>query len=159
MVWKLTPEGKNKFNLKQEEQKMTIIKWTGNPVLNEMLNGVHKKAYHGNCQANRPAANIIEDEKAFSIELAVPGMAKNDFNIKLEDDILSISAEIKEEDEKNGLNYTRREFRYDGFCRSFSIPEIVDQDKIKADYKNGVLIIKLPKSEEAKVKGREISVS
>ena len=147
---------------------MTLTKWTNHPVLNEMLNGMQRRPIHNNCDFNRPAANIIDNEKDFTIELAVPGMSKQDFNIKLDDDILSISVEREEQEEKPAdakamageeRNFTRREFRYDGFCRSFSMPDIVDQEKIKADYKNGVLSVMLPKSEEAKVQGREIKIS
>lgn len=138
---------------------MTLVKWNQNPLLNEMFNGMQRRPYQGSCNYNRPMANIIENEKDFSIELAVPGMDKKDFSIKLEDDILSISVEKKEVKDEEKKNYTRREFRYDGFCRSFSLPEIIDQDKIKADYNNGVLSVTLPKGEEAKVKGREIKIS
>ncbi|MEE4257514.1 MAG: Hsp20/alpha crystallin family protein [Bacteroidales bacterium] len=135
------------------------MKWTNNPVLNEMFNGMYKRPAYHTCDHNRPAANIIDNEKDFIIELAVPGMKKDQFKINLEDDILTISVERKEEDAKEEKNYTRREFRYDAFCRSFSMPEIVDQDNIKADYANGVLSVVLPKSEEVKVKGKEIKIS
>ena len=140
---------------------MTLMKWTNSPVFNEMMNHTYRRPQHnlGTCNYNRPMANIIENEKDFSIELAVPGMSKKDFNINLEDDILSISSEQKEMNEEKDRNFTRREFRYDSFSRSFSLPETVDQEKIKADYNNGVLIITLPKSEETKIKGREIKIS
>ena len=138
---------------------MTLMKWTNNPVLSEMMSGMQRRPVYHACDHNRPAANIIDNEKDFVVELAVPGMSKSDFSIKLDKDILSISVERTEENEKDERNFTRREFRYDGFCRSFSIPEIVDQEKIKADYRNGVLSLTLPKSEEAKVKGREIKIS
>lgn len=138
---------------------MTLMKWTSNPVLNEMMNSAHRRPYYSGCEQSRPAANIIENEKDYLIELAVAGMRKDDFRINVEDDILSISVERKEIEEKDEKNYTRREFRYDGFSRSFSLPENIDQDGIKADYKNGMLNITLPKSEEAKVKGREIKIS
>jgi len=138
---------------------MTLMKWTNNPVLNEMFNGMPRRPVYHTCDHNRPAANIIDNEKDFTIELAVPGMKKDQFRINLEDDILTISVERKEEQAKEEKNYTRREFQYDEFCRSFSMPEIVDQDNIKADYANGVLSVVLPKSEEAKVKGKEIKIS
>jgi len=138
---------------------MTLMKWTNNPVLNEMFNGMYKRPAYHTCDHNRPAANIIDNEKDFTIELAVPGMKKDQFKINLEDDILTISVERKEEDAKEEKNYTRREFQYDEFCRSFSMPEIVDQDNIKADYANGVLSVVLPKTEEVKVKGKEIKIS
>jgi HSP20 family protein len=138
---------------------MTLVKWTNNPVLNEMFNGMQRRPFYHTCDNNRPAANIIDNEKDFTIELAVPGMKKDEFNIKLDNDVLTISVERKEEEVNEERNFTRREFRYDSFSRSFSMPDIVDQDKIKADYKNGVLSVKLPKSEDVKVKGREIKIS
>ena len=138
---------------------MTLMKWTNDPILNEMMNSMHRRPVYGNCRYNKPAANIVDNEKDFVIELAVPGMKKDDFKINLEDDILSISVELQEGDNKDEKNYTRREFRYDGFTRSFSLPENINQDKIKADYKDGVLSFVLPKMEEAKVKGREIKIS
>ena len=135
------------------------MKWTNNPVLNEMFNGMQRRPVYHNCDYNRPAANVIDNEKDFTIELAVPGMNKEQFNINLEDDVLTISIERKDEEVKEEKNFTRREFRYDEFSRSFSLPEIVDQENIKADYINGVLSVVLPKSEEVKVKGREIKIS
>lgn len=138
---------------------MTLMKWTNHPQMNEMMNGMQRRPVSHRCDFNRPAANIIDNEKDFNIELAVPGMAKDDFSLNLEDDILTISVERKEEEVKEDRNFTRREFRYDEFSRSFSLPDIVDQEKIKADYQNGVLSVMLPKSEEAKVKGREIKIS
>lgn len=135
------------------------MKWTNHPQMNEMMNGMQRRPVSHRCDFNRPAANIIDNEKDFNIELAVPGMVKDDFSLNLEDDILTISVERKEEEVKEDRNFTRREFRYDEFSRSFSLPDIVDQEKIKADYQNGVLSVMLPKSEEAKVKGREIKIS
>ena len=135
------------------------MKWTNHPLMNEMMNGMQRRPVSHSCDFNRPAANIIDNEKDFTIELAVPGMAKDDFSLNLEDDILTISVERKEEEVKEDRNFTRREFRYDEFSRSFSLPDIVDQEKIKADYQNGVLSVMLPKSAEAKVKGREIKIS
>lgn len=138
---------------------MTLMKWTNNPLMNELVNGMQRRPTYSGFDFNRPAANIIDNEKEFNIELAVPGMNKEEFQIKVENDILIISVDRKEIEEKDEKNFTRREYRYDGFSRSFSLPEIVSQDKIKADYKNGVLNITLPKSEEVKIKGREIKIS
>jgi len=135
------------------------MKWTNDPVLNQMINGMNRRQYYGGCNYNKPAANIIDNEKDFTIQLAVPGMSKEDFKINVENDILSISVDMGENEEKETINYSRREFRFDSFCRSFSLPENINQDKIKADYKNGMLSILLPKAEEVKVKGREIKIS
>ncbi len=109
-----------------------------------------------------PAVNIIESDNEYQIEVAAPGMKKEDFKIDLDNNWLTISSEKKSEkkEEKKG-NYTRREFSYQSFQRSFTIPEYeVDGDKISAKYYDGVLCINLPKREEAKPKpAREIKIS
>jgi HSP20 family protein len=102
-----------------------------------------------------PAVNIKESEDAFHLEVAAPGMAKEDFKIEINNNILSISSEKqtqKEEKDEKG-NYTRREFSYQSFRRSFTLPDrIVDSDKVTAQYLDGILHITVPKKEEAKPK-------
>lgn len=97
-----------------------------------------------------PKVNIKEGEDGYLLELAAPGMAKEDFKIKLDQDVLSISSEKKEETAKGGKQYTRQEFSYQAFERRFSLPEDVDGEKITASYVNGVLSVEIPKREEAK---------
>lgn len=100
-----------------------------------------------------PAVNIKDTPECFVVEVAVPGMDKKDFKINLKENILTISSERKKEEEKVESNYTRREYSYQSFCRSFTLPHnIVDSDKISAKYENGELIITIPKREEAKPK-------
>jgi len=100
-----------------------------------------------------PAVNIKEDENVFEVEVAVPGLKKDDFKIELENDVLTISSEKEFQEEKGDDNYKRREFRYSSFKRTFSLPQNkVDGDKVKAKYVDGVLHITLPKREEAKPK-------
>ena len=96
-----------------------------------------------------PAVNIIEKETEYKIELAVPGMRKDHFEIEMEDGILSISANQDEEKTSEKGKFTRREFSYNSFRRSFTIPESVDPAKIDANYTEGVLFISLPKRKEA----------
>ena len=96
-----------------------------------------------------PAVNIIEKEKEYKIELAVPGMRKDHFEIEMEEGILSISANRDEEKTSEKGKFTRREFSYNRFRRSFTIPESVDPAKIDANYAKGVLFISLPKRKEA----------
>jgi HSP20 family protein len=109
-----------------------------------------------------PAVNVKESDEAFEIEVAAPGMSKDDFKVSLENNILTISSEKEEErkQEEKG-RYTRREFSYQSFQRSFTLPELmVEGDKISAKYSEGVLSIHLPKKEEVKPKpAREISIS
>ena len=107
-----------------------------------------------------PSVNIKETEDKFGVEVAVPGFDKSDFNIELNNNELTISSEKKEENEqKEGERYTRREFSYQAFRRSFTLPNIVDGDKISAQYNDGVLHVDIPKREEAKPKPvRQIDV-
>ena len=107
-----------------------------------------------------PAANIIENNDAFVLDLAVPGMKKDDFKVNLDNDLLTISIEKKDEKSDEKVNYTRKEFSYNAFSRSFSLPESIDAEKIKAEYNEGILSINLPKKDEAKIiKNKEIKIS
>lgn len=100
-----------------------------------------------------PAVNVKETENEFTIEVAAPGMTKKDFNISFHNNVLTISSEKKEEKEDKGDNYTRREFAYQSFQRSFTVADnAVDSDKITAKYNDGILFIHLPKREEVKPK-------
>jgi HSP20 family protein len=107
-----------------------------------------------------PSVNIREDEKKYSLELAVPGMEKKDLKIDINEDVLTISSESKHENEENQNGYRRKEFSYTSFSRSFYIPENVNRDKIDANYKDGILTVGMPKQEEDKSKiSRQISIS
>ena len=100
-----------------------------------------------------PAINILENDNEFKVEVAVPGMNKEDFHIDFENDVLTISSEKNIENDKSTDTYTRKEYSYQSFKRSFSIPKnVVDSNKISATYKNGELVIAIPKREEAKPK-------
>ncbi len=105
-----------------------------------------------------PAVNIQETDDNFMVAVAVPGKTKEDFNIELDNDVLTISSEEKKENEvsENSGKYTRKEFSYSRFKRAFSLPESVDGEKISAAYNNGVLEINLPKKEEAKVQAKRM---
>ena len=106
-----------------------------------------------------PAVNVIETEKNYEIELAAPGYKKDDFKVKVENGILNISAETKEEKEEKNKNFTRREFSCSSFSRSFTLPENSSEDKIQAKYDNGVLRLTLAKKEMTAVKRKEIAVA
>jgi HSP20 family protein len=107
-----------------------------------------------------PAVNIKENEKNFTLELAVPGIDKKDLKIDISEDVLTISSETKNETEENNDGYKRKEFSYSSFCRSFYIPENVNRDKIGASYKDGILSVELPKQEEEKNKiSRQVKIS
>jgi HSP20 family protein len=100
-----------------------------------------------------PAVNILEDENRIQIELAAPGMKKEDFKIDLEHNRLTVSAEISSENSESTERYSRKEFSYRAFRRQFNIPvETIDGEQIQAAYKDGILLVTLPKREELKPK-------
>ncbi|QED37456.1 Hsp20/alpha crystallin family protein [Antarcticibacterium arcticum] len=105
-----------------------------------------------------PAVNIQETDDNFMVEVAAPGKTRDDFNIELDNDILTISSEEKKEMETSDKSgrYTRKEFSYSNFKRAFSLPETVNNEMISASYENGVLLINLPKKEEAKVQAKRM---
>ncbi len=105
-----------------------------------------------------PAVNVMEHEKDFEIQMAAPGLTKRDFNITIENGILSILVEKETKDEEKDKNYTRKEYSYTNFVRSFSLPENVKTDKVDARYEEGVLKLVLPKAVETKVKPKAIEV-
>ncbi|MBO0322010.1 Hsp20/alpha crystallin family protein [Muricauda sp. CAU 1633] len=103
-----------------------------------------------------PAVNIKDNEENFELELAVPGVKKDDFTVEMDNDILTISSEVKSENEENRDNYTRKEFSYSSFKRAFTLPETVDGSKIDAKYEDGILKLTLPKRQEALPKPKRL---
>ena len=110
--------------------------------------------------SSMPAVNIKEDEKNFTLQLAVPGIDKKELKIDINEDVLTVSSETKNETEESRDGYKRKEFSYASFCRSFYIPENVNIEKIGASYKDGILTVELPKQEEEKNKiTRQVEIS
>jgi HSP20 family protein len=107
-----------------------------------------------NTNTTIPSVNIRETNENFDVEVAAPGMNKKDFKIELDGNMLTISSERSEENQdKEDEKYSRREFSYQSFYRTFNLPkEVVDVDKIEAKYENGLLHLLIPKKEEAKQK-------
>jgi len=104
-----------------------------------------------------PSVNIKESNDAFTVEVAAPGFDKGDFKLELNHDLLTISSEKQMENEtKEDEQFTRREFSYQAFTRTFTLPNTVEEDKIKATYDNGILKISIPKKEEAKPKPSKV---
>jgi len=108
-----------------------------------------------------PAVNIAENEKNYSVEVVAPGFRKEDFKLKVADDILTISAEAKSEKKENGKEkeYTRREYSYSSFTRSFRLPDDVKDDSISASYQDGILKLELPKSKVQVKAAKEIAIN
>lgn len=106
-----------------------------------------------------PAVNITEDKDAFKVSMAAPGMKKEDFQVNVEGDVLTISAEKEETKEHKDEKLSRQEYNYSSFSRSFTLPQTVIKDKIEAKYQDGVLNLSMPKSEEAKKEtSRQIAI-
>ena len=131
---------------------MNLIRFNNNAnylnLFDQIMNDNISKSKYSTC--TKPATNIIENEDSFELSLAVPGVEKKDIKIDLEDNLLTISSE--KEVEKENVNFSRREFGYHSFSRSFTLPKTVELENIKADYKNGLLNINIPKMEETKLK-------
>ncbi len=106
-----------------------------------------------------PSTNIMETNEEFKLQMAVPGVKKEDIKIDLEKNVLNISSEKSTEESKTeDEKYTRREFAYGTFCRSFTLPETINADKIGAEVKDGILTVTLPKKAETKV-SKQIKIS
>jgi HSP20 family protein len=149
------------FNIIKKEVAMLpmITRRNYKPLtLSDFFNEDFFPAFNRNA-SSLPAVNIREDEKGFYLELAVPGMNKKDLRIEVKDDVLTISAEHKEEQQDDLEGYRRREFSYSSFCRSFYLPEDVNGEKIGANYRDGILSVEIPKLEEEKKKEKIRSIS
>jgi len=116
---------------------------------------------YSNTNTTLPSVNIKENSESFEVEMAAPGFAKSDFKIELNHDLLTISSDKETGMEtREGQEFTQREFSYQSFSRSFTLPNSADSEKIRAKYENGILKVIIPKKEEAKPKpARQISVS
>ncbi len=118
------------------------------------------ESYYRENGKNMPAVNIAESNDEYTIEVAAPGLSKGDFKVNLENNVLTISSEKETKNETEDRNVLCREFSYSSFSRSFTLPDSVNGDKIRATHNDGILSIAIPKKEEAKVKpAKEIKIS
>ena len=122
--------------------------------------GDWRRNNYSSTNSTLPKVNVKEDENGFTIEVAAPGMEKEDFHVHLDHNQLTISSEKETEKNEELEKYTKREFAYHSFQRSFSLPDSANGEKISAKYNNGILILSIPKKEEAKPKPvKKISIS
>lgn len=121
-----------------------------NSIFDDLFNNSFSNFVGSDFASNVPSVNISESADNFKLELAVPGLDKGDFDINVEKNTLTISAKQEVSNEVNEDQYTRKEFSYSTFSRSFQLPEGVESNSIAANYENGILGILLPKKEEAK---------
>lgn len=101
-----------------------------------------------------PSVNVKETDKSFELEMAAPGYAKKDFNLSIDNNLLTVSAEKKQEEEKTTEHYTRREFGYESFSRSFSLPANTNEDDVQARYEDGILKISVSKKNKPEGKAK-----
>jgi len=106
-----------------------------------------------------PTVDISETDGEYQIKAEIPDVKKEDVKVTLEDGVLTIQGERKQEKEEKGKKYHRVERSYGSFVRSFSLPDLIDEEKVKAEFKDGVLNLHLPKSEKAKPKAIEVKVA
>jgi HSP20 family protein len=134
----------SKFN--QVPASASINKW-----IDTLFNTTLADAMGTDFTVSTPSVNIVEHDNQFVMQLAAPGLEKSDFNINIENDYLVISTEKKTEKEETGKDgkFTRREFNYKAFKRSFQLDNNINREGITAAYENGVLNITLPKKEES----------
>ena len=144
---------------------MTLVKFNNgqknniNPFFNDVFDSILNDRFISDKLINRtPAVNIAETENDFQIELATPGLKKEDFKINLDKNVLSVSAEKKTEENTETKKFSKREYSYNSFVRSFTLPDSADHSKIEADYTDGILKLTVAKREEAKFQSREIAV-
>lgn len=129
---------------------MNLIRFNQYPIFNELIENLGKSILNEETETtegNIPAVNVLEENDKYILELAAPGLKKSDFKINLDNQMLTIYSEKKEEKQKNKKNYSRHEFSYHSFSRSFSLPDDIEEDKITAKYENGILTVELPKKE------------
>ncbi len=145
---------------------MTLVKFANgqknravNPFFTDVFDSILNDSFlNERYAAKTPAVNIAETENEFHIELAAPGLKKEDFKINLDKNILIVSADKKAENVEEGKKFSKREYSYSSFSRSFTLPEVADQTKIEAEYTDGILKLNVAKKEEAKAQAREIAV-
>jgi HSP20 family protein len=126
---------------------MNLIRWNAQPRFSDIFDDLFERNLNKWNENNiAPAANILEGEKEFKLEIAAPGLSKEDFRISLDKNILTVSSE--KEAETKDENYTRYEFSYGRFSRSFALPKSIDTEQISASCENGILKISLPKKKE-----------
>lgn len=144
---------------------MTLVKFSNGAKSNALnpFTDVFESMFNDSFISDRlttkvPAVNIAETDNDFHIELAAPGLSKEDFKINLDKYVLSVSVERKAESNQQEKRYNKREYSYSSFVRSFTLPETADQERIDAEYIDGILRITVAKKEEAKSLTREIAI-
>jgi len=145
---------------------MSIVRWN-NPSLFPSINSMFDNFFTDGDDyfkavsqgTSVPAVNVVESDENYEVDVAAPGKSKEDFKVEVENNILSISSESEEEKETEDKNFTRKEYNYSSFKRSFTLPDNAMEEAIKATYENGVLKIEIPKKENSIPATKSIEVA
>ena len=145
---------------------MTLVKFNNNKGANALLPGFNDvfesifndTFFNDRMVARVPAVNISETAENYHLELAAPGLKKQDFKISLDRQVLNISVEQQNESNEEGKRFSKKEFSYTSFVRSFTLPDLADHSRIEAAYEDGVLKVDIAKKEEAKMASRQIEL-
>ena len=146
---------------------MTLVKFNPDnrnnssllPGFNDVFDSIFNDTFFSDRMTSRvPAANVSESEDHFHVDLAAPGLKKEDFKINLDRNVLNISVERQNEQDNTQKNYSKREYSYSSWVRSFTLPESANAEQIEAAYTNGILTIDIAKREEAKAVRRQIEI-
>jgi len=144
---------------------MTLVKFNNNrnntllPGFNDVFGSIFNDTFFNDRMVTRvPAVNISESDNNYHVELAAPGLKREDFKLNLENNQLTIFVEQSSDHQDNHKNYSKREYSYSSFVRSFTLPESADADRIDAMYTDGILRIDIAKREEAKAVRRQIAI-
>jgi HSP20 family protein len=148
--------------------KNTLVKTNGHkkadPWLRDFFDveNIFTGNWNNNFGKTFPSVNISEDDQSFSVDVVAPGFKKEDFKVNVEDDVLTISAETETQDrdeEDNKREYSRREYSYNSFTRSFRLPENAKDNEVSAVYKDGILELNIPKTENPAKEKKQIRIS
>jgi HSP20 family protein len=145
---------------------MTLVKFNPDkknnallPSFNDVFDSIFNDTFFNDRMTSRlPAANISETADHYHVEMAAPGLKKEDFKLSLDRNILNISVEQQRENKDEQKNYSKREFSYSSFVRAFTLPESADDNRIAAAYTDGILKVDIAKKEEAKLVSRQIEI-
>ena len=143
-----------------------VVKFRPFPATKVFTNGLLDELFNRNVSnfigfdgvATQPAVNILENKDSFKVEVVAPGFEKGDFELKVEKNVLTITAKHEEKTAETVEQYTRREFRYESFQRSFNLPDTINVEAVAAVYDKGILNVTLPKKEETKPAVKAIEV-
>ncbi|RZK36873.1 MAG: Hsp20/alpha crystallin family protein [Pedobacter sp.] len=144
-----------KFNSDKNNNQRGLV-----PSFNNVFDSIFTDSFFSGRDAVLvPSVNICETADSFQVELAAPGLEKSDFKLSVDRKLLNVSVEKEQTNEMQDKSYSRKEFSYQSFVRSFTLPEGADENGIGAKYENGILNITIPKKEEAKMISRQIEIS